>query len=88
MPAAGGTLGDVEPHDTARAWLLDGPASGAIRDVKRGSDGRPPALLMLCGSDLFVGVSDLPQPATYAVYELCSGQPDDGLWPYRYAGTL
>jgi len=73
---------------TVEAWFLDGPADGAIRSVERGPDGFPPELLMLCGGEVFIGAADVRAPAAHVAYELEAPQRDDGLWLYRYVGTL
>ena len=73
---------------TAQAWLHGGPADGAVRPVERGRDGRPPALLMFSGGQVFLGSSDTPASETYAVYELQRAPVEAGLWQYLHVGTL
>jgi hypothetical protein len=43
---------------------------------------------MLCGGVLYVGASEEPEPAGYAIYEPMAEWSNAALWPYRYAGTL
>jgi hypothetical protein len=44
---------------------------------------------MFSGGKVFVGASDLPAPAAHPAYELeAAPGDDDGLWLYRYVGTL
>jgi len=45
-------------------------------------------LLMLCGGVLYVGASEEPEPAGYAIYESLAEWSNAALWPYRYAGML
>lgn len=85
----GGTLTVMTQPASAQAWFQGGPADGAIRSVECQVDGRPPELLMFCGSDVFVGASDEPALAAHPAYELETATTgEDGFWRYRYVGTL
>lgn len=74
---AAGEHGSLAPGRTCRGCHPFGP-------LECGIDGRPSELLMFCGGDVFVGVSDV---AARPAYELEDAPRDDaGYW--RYVGTL
>jgi hypothetical protein len=37
---------------------------------------------------VYVGASEVPEPGSYAMYELLAESSSAVLWLYRYAGTL